>query len=216
MMKKLLLLSFFLIQTSLYAQEKGQWGFGIEFSVDKMDLAMDRFHNNYLVTDGNVNGYGVDFDQFNFSLGLSSQYHIQKKLSLSSGILFSNKDFSGTYSCASCLTQFRLFYPEVVLVKQQFLTIPLSINYSLLTGRLRPVLTGGFRNNIEVKNDLDELSNGYFLEGFLGAGIYYALAEKLDAGIGYRYLTALSDLYKTDDFNLRSNSIFLQVNYSLR
>jgi len=216
-MKKFLLLSFFLIQTGLYAQEKSDWDIGIVFSIDQLSMADGRFGKDYLVTNDNLNGYAVDFDQVNFSLGLSSEYHIQKKLSLSSGIMFSNKDFTGTYNCAICIIPLvGYFIPNPETIKQQFLTIPLSLNYSLSTGKFIPVLTGGFRNNIEIKNDLKKQSRGYFLEGFVGASINYAFIEKLNAGIDYRYQTALSDLYKTDDFKLRTSSFFLQVSYSLR
>ncbi|WP_215226669.1 outer membrane beta-barrel protein [Echinicola shivajiensis] len=215
MMKKLLLLSFFLIQNGLYAQNISKWNLGLEFSWDQLNLAEGIYQSDYLVTLGTSIGYNVDFNQFNYSLGFTGQYKFNEKLGLSTGLLYSNKDFTGAFDCSVCFLRGRGI-PNPRIIEQQFLSIPLSLDYSLSTGRLRPVLTGGFRNNIEIKNDLEEYSKGYFLEGFLGASVKYDLAEKLNAGIGYRYQTALSDLYKTDEFNLRTSSLFLQLNYVLK
>ncbi|WP_186755935.1 outer membrane beta-barrel protein [Echinicola salinicaeni] len=216
MMKKLLLLSFFLIQNGLYAQNISKWRMGITFSVDQLNLAEGTYQSDYLVTLGTATGYRVDFDQFNYSLGFTGQYKFNDRLGLSTGLLYSNKDFTGAFDCSVCSVKPESKITGPRIIEQQFLSIPLSLDYSLSEGRLRPVLTGGFRNNIETKNDLEEYSEGYFLEGFLGASLNYDLAEKFNAGIGYRYQTALSDLYKTDDFKLRSHSVFLQVNYLLR
>jgi len=216
MMKKLLLLAFFLIQNDLFAQDDSRWKLGIEFSLDQLSMADGSYGPDYLVTLGNVNGYRIDFDQFNYSLGLMGQYHFQEKLGLSTGILYSNKDFSGTFNCPTCSMRPGSYIMYPTAIEQQFLAIPLSLDYSLSTGRWRPELTGGFRNNIEIKNDLKEQSKGYFLEGFVGASINYTFVEKLNAGIGYRYQTALSDLYETDDFKLRTSSFFFRVDYLLR
>lgn len=216
MMKKLLLLSFLLIQNGLYAQNISKWNLGLEFSWDQLGLAEGIYRSDYIVTLGTATGYNVDFDQFNYSLGLKGQYKFNERLGLSTGLLYSNKDFTGAFDCSVCSVDSGSKITGPRIIEQQFLSIPLSLDYSLSTGRLRPVLTGGFRNNIEAKNDLEEYSNGYFLEGFLGASLHYDLADKLNVRIGYRYQTALSDLYKTDEFNLRSNSVFLEVNYLLK
>ncbi|GAB3650698.1 hypothetical protein GCM10028791_18330 [Echinicola sediminis] len=213
-MKKLLLLSFFLIHSHLQAQDKTNWDFGIAFSLDQLNLGDGM---GGIITQGNANGYGVNFDRTNFSLGVNGRYPFWERLGLSSGIIYSNKDFTGTYDCAACsIASSNYFFYAPEKIEQQFLTIPLSLDYSILTGKLRPVLLGGVKHNVEIKNGLEAYSKGYFLEGFLGAALYYRLVEKVYLGMGYRYQTALSDLYKTDDFKLRTSSFFIEVNYSFR
>lgn len=212
-MKKLVFLPFLVIQVSSYTQNDSNWNVGFEFSIE--DLSIDTGGNNaYLVTHGNVNGYGVEFDKINYSLGLTTNYMLSKNIGLSSGILYSNKDFTGTFNCASCLSIRPLPFQETI--EQRFLTVPVAVNYTFLTGKLKPFLQGGFKNNIEIKNDLEAQSNGYFLEAFFGASLYYEFVKNWNLGIGYNYQTALSDLYKTDDFNLRTNSFFLRINYKLK
>lgn len=214
-MKKILLISLLLLQIGIYAQNNSKWNIGIEYSID--ELSIDNGENNdYLVTQGNIIGYGIKFDRNNYSLGLTSQYFMNEKFNLSSGLLYSNKDLTGTYNCATCdyIGTFPGYTPETI--KQRFLVIPVSINYSFLSGKLKPIVSGGFNNNIEIKNDLKEQSKGYFLEAFIGASIHFRFSEKWNTGIGYNYQTALSDLYKTDDFNLRTNSFFLKINYKIK
>lgn len=211
-MKKTLPLLFLLIHFSFYAQNDSNWNIGVEYSIDDLSVSDDRNGIDYLITDGNINGYAIEWNKSNYSFGLTTNYMILEKFSLSSGILYSNKDFIGTYNCATC--DFFESFPETI--EQRFITLPISIDYTILSGKLKPILKGGFKNNLEIKNDLEEKSKGYFLEAFIGASVYYGFSENWNAGIGYNYQTALSDLYETDEFNLRTNSFFLQINYNLK
>ena len=216
-MKKTLIISFFsLIQFCIYAQNESNWNIGIEFSIDDLSISNNRDEIDYIVTDAKVNGYAIKFDRTNYSIGITSSYLINENLGLSSGILYSNKDLTGTYNCATCdhIGTFPGYPSEVI--NQKFLVIPISINYKFLTGKFRPIVNGGFKNNLEIDNDLKEQSKGYFLEAFIGASIYYGFLDNWNAIIGYNYQTALSELYSTDEFNLRTNSFFLQINYSLK
>lgn len=214
-MKKILLVTFLLLQIKISAQNNLKWNVGIEFSID--NISIDNGDNNaYLITQGNIDGYGVDFDKNNFSLGLTTQYFINKKLSISSGLLYSNKDFTGTFNCATCggSPPFPTYSPETI--KQRFLVIPASIDYTFLFGSLMPVLKAGLKNNVEISNDLKEVSKGYFLEAFFGAFVKYKFLENWNIGFGYNYQIALTDLYKTDEFNLKTNNFYLQINYKLK
>lgn len=215
-MKKTLLISFLLLQFSVYAQNYSKWNIGIEFSTDVLSISDDRDGIDYIITQGNINGYAIELNKGNYSFGLGAQYLVQKKLSISSGILFSNKDFTGTYNCATCdyIGTFPIFSPE--LIRQRFLVIPISIIYKFSSGKFKPIINGGFKNNLGIKSDLKEQSKNYFLEAFIGASVYYDFFENWEAGIGYNYQASLTNLYKTDEFNLRTNSFFLQINYNIK
>ncbi len=217
-LKKTFLLSIFilLIQFSIYAQNDSKWNIGIEFSIDNLSISDDRDGIDYIITDGNINGYAIEFDKRNYSFGIAANYLIQEKLSLSSGILYSNKDLTGTFNCATCnhIGTFPGYSPETI--KQRFLVIPIAINYIFSTGKIRPVINGGFKNNLEIKSDLKENSKSYFLEAFIGASVYYNFFDSWESGIGYNYQIALTDLYRTDEFNLKTNSFFLKINYNIK
>ncbi|WP_434036278.1 outer membrane beta-barrel protein [Formosa sp. 4Alg 33] len=212
---KRLLILFLLVQIGVYAQSDSKWHVGIEYSIDKLSTDNGQ-RNDYLVTEGNVNGYAVKLNKTNYSVGVNTQYDIREKLRVSSGLLYANKDFTGTYSCATCdfIGTFPGYSPEHI--KQRFLVIPFAVDYSLLSGHFKPILKAGLNHNIEIKNDLKTHSNGYFLEGFVGALITYKLLERSDVGIGYNHQFALSELYKTDTFKFRTNSIYVQVTYKLK
>ena len=214
-MKKTLLITFLLFQLNFYAQDNSKWKIGIEYSMDK--LSIDNGQNNdFLVTEGNINGYGIEFDKNNHTLGVITQFLFNEKVSLSSGLLYSNKDFTGTYSCGTCdfIGTFPGYSPETL--KQRFLVIPASIDYNFQLGNLKPILKAGFKNNIEINNDLKEQSKGYFLEAFFGVLMNYEILETWNIGVGYNYQIALTDLYKTDEYNLRANSFYLQINYRIK
>ncbi len=212
-MKKILLIAFLLLQISVYSQNNTQWSFGLEFSTDNLSFSRDGDRTDYIVTDGNINGYAVEFDKNNYSFGITADYFIQQSLGLSSGILYANKDLMGTYNCATCDKFYSFPISVSQTLKQRFLTIPISINYNFSKGKLKPIVEGGLNNNFEIENDLDTISKGYFLEVFIGASIYYEFIENLEAGMGYNYQAAISDLYKTDEFNLRTNSFSFRINY---
>ena len=213
-MKKIFLILFLLLRLNTYAQENQKWNLGIVYSVE--NLTIDNGQNNdYLVTQGNINGYGIEFDKNNYTLGLTIQFFINKKISLSTGLLYSNKDFSGTFNCATCdPTSYPIYSPETI--KQRFLVIPTSIDYNFRFGNLKPILRTGFKNNIGVDNDLKEQSKGYFLEAFFGVLMNYEILETWNIGVGYNYQTTFTDLYKTDEYNLRANSLYLQINFQIK
>ena len=211
-MKRTLLISFLLFQFSVFAQNNSKWSIGIEYSADDLSISDNRGGISYIITDGNINGYIIDFNKNNYSFGLTARYLIKKKLSISSGILYSNKDFTGTYNCATC--GFYDPFPETI--EQKFLVIPISINYMLLTGKLRPIINGGIKNNLNIINDLKEQSKNYFLETFIGASVYYEFSKNWMVEIGYNFQIALTDLYKTDEFNLKTNNFLLQINYTFK
>ncbi|RPD90074.1 hypothetical protein EGM88_15765 [Aureibaculum marinum] len=214
-MKKTLLILFLLFQLSIYAQDNSKWNIGIEYSLDKLSIDNGQY-NDFLVTEGNINGYGIEFDKNNYSLGLITQFFFNEKISVSSGFLYSNKDFTGTYSCGTCdyIGTFPGYSPETI--KQRFIVIPASIDYSFQIGNLNPILKAGFKNNIEINNNLKEQSKGYFLEAFMGFLMNYGISNTWNIGVGYNYQTALSDLYKTDEYKLRTNSFYLQINYRIK
>ena len=212
-MKKILLITFLLLQFSLYSQNTSQWNIGIEYSTDNISFSDDVDGIDYILTEG-VNGYeDIKYNQNNYTLGLTTNYFFGEKWGISSGLLYSNKDFKGDFRCIYCNIYSA---PNPEIIEQRFLVIPISINYSLLTGRLKPILEGGIKNNFEIQNKAKGKSKGYFLEAFIGASINYGFTENLTAGIGYNYQTAISDLYKSDEYNLRTSSFLLKINYELK
>ncbi len=209
-----------LFTLNISAQNNAKWNIGAEYSVDNLSVQSG---NNYLITNENYNGTPIQLDKDNYSFGITSSYLIKEKISLSSGILYSNKDLTRRYNCGGCdyigigtgNSIGTLQYNPPIETKQRFLVIPIGINYKFLTGKFKPTISGGFKNNFLVKSDLKEDSKKYFLETFIGASVYYNLFRKWEAGIGYKYQVGLTDVYKNDEFRLKANSVFFKINYNL-
>lgn len=211
-MKKTILCLIILLQFQSYAQDNPKWSLGLKYAVDNLSLSDGRDGIDYLITNGNINGYAIKFDKNNFSLGLTTAFSISKKIMLQSGILYTNKDFTGIYNCATC----RLSQTIPKTIEQKFLTIPFDIQYAFLSGKWKPYLQAGVNSNMEIQNDLKAQSNGYFLELVMGASILCEIAANWRVGIGYNYQTTLSDLYKTDKFILKTNNVFIGIHYRLK
>ncbi|RUA12754.1 MAG: hypothetical protein DSY82_00425 [Flavobacteriia bacterium] len=213
-MKKITVILFFCITTNLYAQQESNWKLGIEISEDNLS------GENYVNTSGFISGYKISYTDLNFSIGILSEFNLNERITLSSGLFFSNKNLSGAIICNTC---------DVIptLIKQQYLSVPVSVSYGILKSRLIPHLKFGFINNISLINELDNRndyfsSNGYFLEGFAGLSLSYKLGKNSEIEIGYNYRTALTTMYKETsigDFTrnrLITNSLSIGVKYFLK
>lgn len=176
------------ITTNLYAQQESKWKLGFEFTEDNLS------GENFVVTGGVFSGYRIENTELNYSIGLLSEYNLNEEISLNTGLFFSNKNVSGVIICNTC---------DVipVLIKQQYMSVPVSVSFGFLKSKMRPHLELGFINNIGLVNEIENSSeyfsgNGYFFEGFAGLSLSYKLGKKLEAEIGYNYRTALTPMYK--------------------
>jgi Outer membrane protein beta-barrel domain len=213
-MKKVTAILFFCITTNLYAQQESNWELGLEISEDNLS------GENYVVTSGIFSGYTIEYTELNYSIGILSGFNLNERVNINLGLFFSNKNVSGAVICNTC---------DVIpaLIKQQYLSVPVSVSYGILKSRLRPHLKLGFINNISLINELENSneyfsSNGYFIEGFAGLSLSYKLGKNWKAEIGYNYRTALTTMYKetsVGDYtrnNLTTNSLIIGMKYVLK
>ncbi len=214
-MKRLAVILFFCVLTSLSAQQMdNNWMIGLEISQDNLS------GENFVITSGIINGYSIKYTERNYSIGILSGFNLNERVIISSGLFFSNKNVSGGLICNSC---------EVVpiLIKQQYLSLPISVSYGILKSKLRSNLKLGFINNFSLLNELDNnnehfSSNEYFIEGLIGLSFSYKLNKKWKAEIGYNYRKAITPMYKeTTGGNytrnkLATNSLTVGMKYFLK
>jgi len=205
---------FILITTNIYAQQESSWKLGLEISADNLS------GENHVVTSGFISGYTIDYTEFNYSIGILSGFNLNERVTISSGLFFSNKNVSGAIICNTCGV-------IPVLIKQQYLSVPVSVSYRILRSRLRPNLKLGFINNISLINELGNNNeyfsgNGYFIEGFVGLSLSYSLGKNWEAEIGYNYQTAITTMYKetsVGDYTrnkLTTNRLAIGIKYILK
>lgn len=214
-MKKILIISLLLTTTLAFGQQ-GSFQLGLTLAEDNIS------GSRFITAHGNANGYVIERSEYNYSIGFSANYGLSEKLSVLSGINYSNKDVKGAYSCASC------FYPADIIIitnyvvaptlqkqrylgyalasslatvvvpslqKQRYLGIPMAVQFSPLATRLQPTVSAGVVNNILLQNDF-ESQKGYFLEGQIGFGLNYNISQKLNLGLNYNFRSAFTAIYK--------------------
>jgi len=205
-MKKTII-SAILILISLTSQSQNlkKWKFGINF------LANNNLSSEYLVTYGNINGYSIKYDKFNYTIGLISEYKLKTRLIFQTGIEYSNKDFTGIFNCATCFPDPWEYAKETI--NQRFIQIPVGIKYYIIDKKIKLSFKTGLNNNLSVKNKLE--NKKYFLEGFVGSEIEFEIIDKWSLGFGFQYNKSLTDLYDDKKFKIQSNGIFLNVIYGI-
>tara|TARA_Y100000588_G_scaffold266823_1_gene281856 strand:- start:286 stop:948 length:663 start_codon:yes stop_codon:yes gene_type:complete len=210
-----------LISTLAFSQQ-GQIQFGINYSEDNIA------GSDYLITDGNANGYSLSNREHNYTLGLSFQYGFSENFSLITGVNYNSKDVKGGYNCATC------YYNDLVItnyfvipvrMKQRYLAIPIIVQFAPLQTRLYPTIHAGIVNNFSVENEFEN-EQSYLQEGQFGLGVGYKITKHLNVELQYAYRTAFTKVYQDLDVQpaytdyepnkLNTNSIGLRVNYILK
>ncbi|WP_456423514.1 hypothetical protein [Lutibacter sp.] len=191
-----------------FSQNEHEILFGLKFSID------NNLSSKYLTTDGNINGYSnIVYDEFNFTSGIVSEYIINSKLNISLGILYSTKDFTGVYNCATCDIIYAPpeYFPE--LIKQRFLEIPILLKYFLINDKFNLAIASGLSNGFVVDNDLK--NKNYVLSGVIGLEVGYEFIEKWNIQLGTDYRKSLTYFYNDKNYNFKSNGLYFKILHRL-
>ncbi|AVR44249.1 hypothetical protein C7S20_02655 [Christiangramia fulva] len=189
-MKKLifLFLLYFVFYNN-YAQE----------SNTKTRLGLDLFLENTISSEriqtGENVGYFADYDKTNFQIGLQVERYLNNKITLNSGLNYSNRDFTGTYFCQVC--DFSL-PPEPEEIKFQFLEIPLSLKYYFFRNNFRPFIDLGLINQFAIKNEITEKK--YVILGKTGVGLDYNFNSNASIQVLFNYNRAITKMFEESDF----------------
>ena len=192
-MKKLTTILIILCSTfSLKAQNTpNNFRFGITTSLDKNlnseTMAFDQY-----------TGYSAEYDKVNYRIGLSAEYQFNKNLSVSSAILYSNKDFTGTSFCHVC--EF-IVPPSPKSINFRFVEVPLLLRYYFLPRRLGLFGEIGVNNQFLLNEEIADKS--YVLGVKLGAGFVYDLNQNLALQFLIDYNRAVTNLYNESDFKIK-------------
>jgi len=144
-------------------------------------------------------GYSAEYNKTNYRIGLSFKYEFKPKISINTGINYSNKDFTGTYYCAVCSY---IIPPSSQNIDFRFIEVPLTLKYYFLPNKMR--LFGEFGLNNLFSLNKEVIDNSYGLGIKLGGGIEYNLLKKIALQITMDYSNGISKLYKESEFKLKS------------
>lgn len=213
----------FLLALQIQAQTPGI-KLGVQFTQDNIS------GNGFVSAE--AGGYFVnriDRDKSNFSMGFTAQFLTNNSFSFESGLSYSQKDFSSTFSCPNCLymylSSFSIYLPQPEDVKNRLISIPFLVRYDLYGKKLSPIFVAGINNNFLIDDgDFDQTKPAY-MEGVLGLGLAYKFNKMLSAELKYNYRRALTSVYTfterpyttdEDPNKQRTQSFQFAISYSLK
>lgn len=167
-----------------------------------------------------VNGIYTEYysyKNFNYRVGVDIEYRFTNKFSLSTGINYSNKDYSFYADCYVCDPSSSFdFTTELRLIEIPLIGIyTYQINEIELFGQL------GVINQVNINVDISELSyapanmNDYNLSGKIGVGISYPVINKHRLFIATDYVFSIKDIYSDYNYKLKTLGIRMGVQFVL-
>lgn len=206
-MKPGLVIILFLISSIGLAQFK--WSYELYYSFD--GLSGDNYIGN-----SNLASFNIQYTEFNYTTGINLKRQISKKLSVLTGLNYSNQEVSRSFVCPVCDVAGDVL---PIVNKQRYLQIPFGISYQAISKRFSPVFETGLLNNFLVASDVDDIvgnesPGNYYLSGFIGTRLHYQIFAKIGINIGYRFSKSFTDVFESD-FDYLSNNFTIGVSYML-
>lgn len=162
------------------------------------------FNNSSKTVRNDFGVYNFSYNDFNYKVGIDVEYKITKKISLSTGLNYSSKDFSFFYDCPSCGP---LGYDTQT--KFRFLEIPVTAIYIHEINRLELFGQFGIVNQFSP-------SFGLFDDNYSPAKIKeYSISGKIGLGMSYPILNK-HRLFFVADFTRGLTSIFEEIDYKYK
>tara|TARA_R110000868_G_scaffold20106_2_gene85494 strand:- start:182 stop:799 length:618 start_codon:yes stop_codon:yes gene_type:complete len=185
------------INLSLVAQDSPSENLrlGMFFTLDK------NVSSDFVATFEDI-GFSADYHKINYKAGLSAEYFLKNRFSLNSGVNYSNKNFTGTFTCATCLS-ISPWGPETI--ELQFIEIPVSIKYYFALGKLNMYADLGLINQYAIATEI--FNRKYIISGKLGCGIEYNFNPKLAFQFFTEYNNGLTNMFEESDFKLKTISL---------
>ncbi len=227
-MKHAITLLLLLTHVIVFAQSEenySKWSYGIEFSRDNIGIpsGVEEGLTTIISTEPPTiiepeRIYDpIKFNNTNYTFGLQFAYSIHKNFNLETGLLYSNKDYN----------------ENAFLIKQRYLTIPISINLTAFSiGKFKAIARGGTKFNFNIKYDegenfsrstllldLDRIYNKPFSEIFFGASLSYQVFRNLNVEAGYNYHLLASNLLSPSAnyySNRKNHSCFIRLNKKIK
>ena len=214
-------------------------------SIDEDSLLILSERNNFnqiIVGDWEAfYGYKLESDQLNYSIGVDCEYIMNQKISINSGLKYSNKDFSITplvkvASEPTPITRlgnkalYKLRYIEIPILMRYYINRN-KINFFVDFGILHQInivanddisyfFTSGYFDDIKVYPDTFLIPEKYVINGVAGIGVSYKLNSNSGFQLSINYTHSLSKTFEPLDSLQRYNTgndkaedSFIKFNY---
>lgn len=152
-------------------------------------------------------GFVANYNHFNYSVGFTGEYSLTEKLSLNTGLNYSNKHFTGLLYCHVCD-----LFSVPTTTRLQYFEIPISVRFYLPLNQVSIFTEVGSVNQFAQSNFIqfiDTTENGYVFGMKLGAGIELKLNESIALQFGAEYLKGITNLLSYVD--VKSESVGIKL-----
>lgn len=177
------------------------------FSYD-FNLSNNIYNKDYGITN-------FKYEKFNFRAGIEISYFINKEISISTGVNYSNKDYSSSYDCDACDTP---FFSDI---KLRFTELPIFGSYHFNYNNFNFFGQIGVVNHFTTKRKiyfsdqeilLDNIYK-YYLSGKFGLGVSYPVFKRHHLFIASDYILGITDIYKYKNYKLKTLGIRLGIEF---
>jgi hypothetical protein len=220
-MKKIFVALFVLLSVSAFAQNISLSKIGITYSFDQQLLPDQvNIHEFY--------GYSaIERGDNNFTAGITTEIKLLSRLSLRTGLLYSNKDYTGYFGCPQCyydvMPGYSWDYPRET-IKQRYLEIPATARFYFVQNRLNVFGDIGVVNSFLVDNQStngniegsEVKSNNFIFQAEAGVGVSFTIVRYIEISITTVYRNSITTYIATDDMQLRAFGVVGGISYRFK
>lgn len=181
----------------------------------KLQLGLFYSYNQNISSDNitlrQETGFRNDYDQFNFTVGLTALYYLNNNFALRSGASYANRSFSGTFYCNVCI--FAPPGPQQEKIELQFIQVPIAIRYYPYNQKIGVFGEVGIFNQFMInKPALKRLKEHiYSVSAILAAGLKYRFNYGFTAQLSVKYTDSLSEIFKNADYSYKVLGVQLSL-----
>jgi hypothetical protein len=215
-MKKILTAFFVLTTVSAFAQNISVTKIGIGYSFDQQRLPDQVYIHEFF-------GYSSLERGNNFTAGVTTELKLYSRLSLRTGLLYANRDYTGIFMCATCNYDMMITNSERQAIKQRYLEVPAIARFYLVQKQFGLFADAGVTSNFLVQNqsssnigDSEIKSNNFILNAEVGVGVSYTIVKYIEISITTVYRNSITTYIYTDDMQLRSFGVMGGISYRFR
>lgn len=162
--------------------------------------------------------YIFNYDNFNYKIGVDIEFKLNNRISISSGLNYSQKDFSFLSNCYNCGS-----LEEEIQMELRFLEIPLigiytyEINDFEIFGQIGIVNHINIGLNIFINDEGISRHNidSHSLSGKIGLGASYPVFNRHHIFIASDYSIGLTNVFENIDYKLKTLGIRMGIQFLL-
>lgn len=163
----------------------------------------------------------------NFTAGITTEIQLVSRLSFRTGLLYSNKDYTGFFGCPACYydwTELSQYDASRETIKQRYLEVPAVARFYFIQNRFSLFGDAGVGGSFLVENENANYnaearqvkSNNFIFNAEVGVGVSYTIVRYIEISITTVYRNSLTTYIATDDVQLRSFGISGGICYRFR